>query len=543
MTMTNSFPKRMENYIRASFPCIAVQTAEEPRVMADILAVAKRLGERAVYTWSCIDGLQRVNPTTKDFKDTQDLGATLSLLLEYLRKGAKELEASRIIDVRRNDSMPAMNNAMIVLRDPHTWPFERDPLLARGLRDVLAVAPLAGTTIIVTAPRFSPHPTIERMVTVLDYSLPDPKDLRLICEETAKSAKEGGADSPTLKGSDDVVRALGGLSTTEAEHALALSVVETGGFDAPVIYREKVAAVKRSGLLELIEADPRGLEAIGGLDILKGWILKRREAFSQRAADFGLPSPKGIMLIGVPGTGKSLASKAIGTALGCPTLKLDIGSMFNSLVGESEERIRDALKLAEAVSPCVLFLDEIDKGLAGASGGGGGDSGVTKRVFGTIITWMQERSRPVFIVASANDVTNLPPELLRKGRFDELFALDLPGLRDRTAIYGIQLKKYGRDPSKFDLQRCASSSELFTGSEIEAVIIEALYTAFDANREPTTEDLVSHAQALVPLAKTASEQIAAIRQWAQTRARFASTPDEEVPGIATAGRRRISNAN
>jgi SpoVK/Ycf46/Vps4 family AAA+-type ATPase len=306
-----------------------------------------------------------------------------------------------------------------------------------------------------------------------------------------------------------------------------LSVIEKGDFDPVVIYREKTKAVKKSGLLDIAEADPRGLDAIGGLDALKSWIKRRRRVWSDEARAFGLPQPKGILLIGVPGTGKSLSAKSIGTALGVPTLRLDVGSLFNSLVGESEARTRDALKLAEALAPCVLWIDEIDKGLAGSGGSGGGDSGVTKRVFGSIISWMQERRRSVFMVATANDVTGLPPELLRKGRFDEIFAVDLPSHEERVAILAIHLKGRQRDPKKFDLEAIADVTDTFTGSEIEACLDEGLFAAFDEGGELETSHLLAAAGSIVPLAVTAKEQIEGIRAWAKSRARFASTrPDE-----------------
>jgi SpoVK/Ycf46/Vps4 family AAA+-type ATPase len=226
--------------------------------------------------------------------------------------------------------------------------------------------------------------------------------------------------------------------------------------------------------------------------------------------------------VGVPGTGKSLCAKCIGTALNVPTLRLDIGSLFNSLVGEREARTRDALKLAEALAPCVLWVDEIDKGLAGSQGGSG-DSGVTKRVFGSIISWMQERKRSVFLVATANDVTGLPPEFLRKGRFDEIFAVDLPSESERKAILTIQLKARKRDPKKFDLDAICALSNTFTGSEIEATLDEALFRAFDQNKQLETQHLLDSTKEIVPLAVTAKEQIENIRAWARSRARFAST--------------------
>jgi SpoVK/Ycf46/Vps4 family AAA+-type ATPase len=281
---------------------------------------------------------------------------------------------------------------------------------------------------------------------------------------------------------------------------------------------------------------------VGGLDGLKTWIGKRRRAYGAEAAAYGLPTPKGILLVGIPGTGKSLCAKAVGTALGVPTLRLDVGALFQSLVGESEARTRDALQLAEAMAPCVLFVDEIDKGLAGtASGGGAGDSGVARRVLGSILTWMQDRpaDRPVFVVATANQVDGLPPELLRKGRFDELFAVDLPTPAEREAIFRIHLGRRKRDPADYDLARLAEATPDYTGSEIEAIVVEALYHAFDLGREITTEDLLAAARAVVPLAVTAKDTIEAVRRWGATRARAASTRPATYHASAGPGARQL----
>jgi len=494
----------LSNYFQAAFPAVAIQTTEEARACADVVAAAKEL-KRNVVTWSATEGMIDVTAGAQTIPDTEDLMAAC-------RK-------------RRE-------NTIWVLRDPHTWPFDRDPVLLRAFRDFIAEAPGGGSSVVILAPEFRPHPTIEKMIVVLDFELPTPTDLKRIAEGIAESAGK------TIAASDDVIRALSGLTTTEAENALALSVVEQGTFDASVIYREKVKAVKKSGLLDIVDPDPRGLDAVGGLDALKTWIGRRKRVWSPEAEQFGLPQPKGLLLVGVPGTGKSLSAKAIGIALGVPTLRLDIGALFNSLVGESEARTRDALKLAEALAPCVLWVDEIDKGLAGSSGTGAGDSGVTRRVFGSIISWMQERRRSVFLIATANDVTTLPPELLRKGRFDEIFAVDLPAPREREAIFSIHLSKRARKPDAFDLTRLVAVTDTFTGSEIEATLDEALFRAFDAGRELTTDDLIDSAREIVPLARTAKEQIESIRAWAQTRARFASSKPtaEPAPSRKLSGR-------
>lgn len=502
--------KRLTNYMRALYPGLAINTTEEPRAQADVIATAKALG-RAVFTWSVTEGMRQVLPEVKVLDDTQDLVAACRVREE---------------------------NAVYVLRDVQTWPFDREPVLARAVRDLLAWAPGAGTCVVFIGPSLTPHPTWEKMVVPMDYTLPTPEDLGKVATAIADSAGK----KYTPKDSDGVTRALSGLTTPEAENALSLCMMEAGKFEPTVIYREKVQAVKRGGLLEVIDPDARGLAAIGGLEALKAWVLKRQRAYTPEAQKYGLPLPKGILLVGVPGTGKSLSAKCIGTAMGVPTIKLDVGALFNSLVGESEARTRQALALADSMAPCVLWTDEVDKGLAGANGSGNTGNEVTRRVFGTIINWMQDRKKPVFVVATANQVEGLPPEFLRKGRFDELFALDLPSATERAAILEIHLRLRKRNPEAFGaLGPVVKATEGYTGSEIETVVTEAMFNAFDdGGREFTAQDLLVAAKAMTPLSVTAKETIDSIRQWARTRARFASAPEDTQPAQPEAGRRRLN---
>ncbi|HSN68796.1 MAG TPA: AAA family ATPase, partial [Thermoanaerobaculia bacterium] len=270
---------------------------------------------------------------------------------------------------------------------------------------------------------------------------------------------------------------------------------------------------------------PGGLDAVGGLDVLKSWLTSRRAAFTARARAYGLPAPKGAMLVGVPGCGKSLTAKAIATAWGMPLLRLDLGALKSKWVGESEGNIRKALKVAETVSPCVVWLDEIEKALGGASQGAA-DGGVSSDALGVILSWMQDRAGSVFVIATANDVSALPPELLRKGRFDEMFFVDLPNASERKAILSAALKANGRDGKVEITAGCIAAMSDFTGAEIAAIVPDALFAAFaDGEREITTADLIDAANTVVPLAKTASEKITKVREWAKGRARPASTPE------------------
>jgi SpoVK/Ycf46/Vps4 family AAA+-type ATPase len=258
------------------------------------------------------------------------------------------------------------------------------------------------------------------------------------------------------------------------------------------------------------------------MEILKDWLVKRRSAFSSRARDFGLPLPKGILLIGVPGTGKSLTAKAVGALWGMPLLRLDVGKIFGGLVGSSEENIRTVIKTAEAVAPAILWIDELEKGFSGTGSSGQTDGGTTSRVFASFITWLQEKQSPVFVIATANNVHQLPPELLRKGRFDEIFFCDLPDREDRRQIIDIHIRKKKRDPGQFDMDKLIEATVDYSGAEIEQAIIAALYDAFDTGNDLSSDGLLNTLKDIVPLAITMREMIDSMREWARTRARPAS---------------------
>src|ERR1039457_2139638 len=294
--------------------------------------------------------------------------------------------------------------------------------------------------------------------------------------------ESAGIQSMEQEARDKAIDAASGLTTIEAENAFALSVVESKGLNPEIVAREKAQAVKKNGLLEIVETT-ESLESIGGLDLLKSWLVQRKDAFSKRAGEYGLPTPKGLLLLGIPGTGKSLTAKATSKIFGMPLLKLDAGRIFAGLVGQSESNLRSVIQTAEAIAPVVLWIDEADKAFAGSKSSGSTDGGTSARVFGSFISWMQEKKSPVFVVATANDVSQLPPEMLRKGRFDELIFVDLPNQNEREAIWGIQIRKYGRNPSDFDLVQLARVTEGLTGSETGSVFADSLFLVFDSDRE------------------------------------------------------------
>ena len=326
-------------------------------------------------------------------------------------------------------------------------------------------------------------------------------------------------------GRDRLIQAALGLTWSEAENVFAKIIVTDGRLtadDVHAVFAEKQQIIRKSGLLEFYDNSER-MENVGGLDVLKEWLRKRVRAFGDEARAFGLPEPKGILLVGVQGCGKSLVARSVANAWRLPLLRLDVGRLFASLVGSSEENLRQAIRVAESISPVVLWVDEIEKGFSGVGSSNVSDAGTAARVFGSFITWLQEKQKPVFVIATANDVSQLPPELVRKGRFDEIFFVDLPSAQERVDIWRIHLIKRNRDPGQFDLGVLAMASEGLSGSEIEQAVIAGLYEAFDRGRPLEMSDLLDVLQETVPLSRMMDDQIEGLRAWARQRARAASS--------------------
>ena len=490
---------KLTNYIRAGYAGIYLVSHEESRVEAELKAIAETLNYR-LHAWSTTEGLV----------DTSD---------GSIRAATDPLEALQVVG-----ELP--ENSIILLRDLHMFLQDNNPVLTRALKDALAVGKTKGKCLIVLGCRQVLPPELEREFTLLDFSLPDKSALGIVLDGICQSAK-----LKPIKGDerDQILDAASGLTCTEAENAFALSVVASKAVIPLNVATEKAQTVKRNGLLELVDCK-EGLSDIGGLDVLKDWLLKRRDAFSAKATAYGLPSPKGLLIVGIPGTGKSLTAKATASVFGRPLLKLDAGKLYGSLVGQSEQNLRTVIQTAEAIAPCCLWVDEIEKGLSGSKSSGSTDGGTSARVLGSLLSWLQEKRSQVFVVATANDVTQLPPELLRKGRLDEMFFVDLPNQQERETIWGIQIRKHGRKPEKFDIGALAMGSEGFTGAEIEQSVIDSLYASFAEGREPGMLDISRALSEPVPLSKLMSEQIAGLRKWAQGRCRMATSPVRETRG-------------
>ncbi len=415
--------------------------------------------------------------------------------------------------------------AIFVLKDFHAH-LDR-PEVVRAMRDAVGSLKQSFKTLVILSPVLSIPRELEKDVTVIDVPLPDAAEVGAILDGIIRSVRNDPRVSvdagPELR--ERIVKAALGLTANEAENVFAKAVVHGRRLDEsdlPLILAEKKQILRKMGMLEYYDNE-EGIDEVGGLDELKRWLRTRSSAFSERARAFGLPEPKGLLLLGVQGCGKSLTAKAIASQWKLPLLRLDVGSLFGSFIGSSEENLRKAIRIAESLSPCVLWLDEIEKGFSGVGGGGHSDGGTSARVFGGFLTWLQEKRKPVFVVATSNKIEDLPPELLRKGRFDEIFFVDLPDGPERETIFAIHLRKKRRDPAAFDLRRLAGLAEGFSGAEIEAALVEAMYEAFAASREVTSGDVEAALRGTVPLSRTSSESISRLRSWAADRARPASS--------------------
>ena len=488
--------QQITNYIKAGYAGLYLISHEEARVEAELKAIATEL-EHQLFAWSITEGLiDTAKGTTRECNDPMEVLNAVTELPE---------------------------DSILLLRDFHQFFDDPNPVLIRRLKDQLRESRSSGKTLVVLGCRLNLPPELEREFTVIDIALPGFEELNAVLKGITESTEQPMPKSEIVS---DLVDAARGMTTTEAENAFALSVVESGELNAALIAREKAQAVKKNGLLELI-GSKETLEDIGGLDLLKDWLLKRKEAFSPRAREYGLPMPKGLLILGIPGTGKSLTAKATAAVLGVPLLKLDAGRIFAGLVGQSESNLRSVIQTAEAIAPVVLWIDELEKGFSGSRSSGATDGGTSSRVFGGFISWMQEKTAPVFVVATANDISQLPPEMLRKGRFDELFFVDLPNREEREIIWNIQVAKHGRDTRQFDLAQLSKSTDGLTGAEIEQVFIDAMYRAFAEEEEPSDFTIGEVLVDFVPLSKLMAEQITGLRQWAKGRARNATTQPSE----------------
>ncbi|MBO7499987.1 MAG: AAA family ATPase [Fibrobacterales bacterium] len=493
--------------IDANVPVVQVCTYEWERLRKYCIDAAARGGKR-FFVWDCLKG-------RKEWHPAEGKEGKYGLPDENVDSG-------EIIDWFADENQKEL---VLLLEDFH--PQLEDHLILRRLRECVRIKPGLRKTLVVQTLSFSTVKDLEKEVPILELPLPGKEDLGKILKFAIDKLPYDNKPrdmSPTF---DEIVDASIGLSSSEAEWTYRKIIADKGRLletEIGQIVEAKEAVIKKSGILEYFHPES-SLNNIGGLENLKEWLKNRGKAFSQDAKKYGLPTPKGLLMLGIPGCGKSLTAKTIANEWNFPLLKFDLGKVFAGIVGESESNIRKALSLAETIAPSILWIDEIEKGLSGL--GGNGDSGTSSRVFGTLLTWMQEKKAEVFVIATANDIEKLPPELLRKGRFDEIFFVDLPSESEREEIFKIHIERMDREVGKFDLTALAKKSIGFSGAEIEEAVKEALFAAYGKDREPEQEDVERAIQGTWPLSRTMQESISKLRKWAAARAKLASAPNTE----------------
>lgn len=491
--MANHVEGRIEVHLRAHFPLLYLQTHEEERALASLLRVREAISAKKdidLYVWSATRGLcdregKEVAPLT--------VGDPVQAL-EHVFKGPAE--------------------AIYVFLDMHR---HFTPVIVRLIRDAVWTVKHTRKSLVFVGASASIPEDLSADATLFLYPPPDMAEMERLVDEVAVAE---GQPSPDGLIRDTLARALLGLTRREAERVMRRGIGKRGALDAGCaagVLDEKEQAVRKDGILEFCR--PRvSFADVGGLEPLKNWFTRRRQAFDPAGLRFGLRPPRGVVLAGVPGCGKSLTAKALAADWDVPLLRLDLGKVYGSLLGESEDRLRRALATAEAVSPCVLWIDELEKAFSGL--GNARDSGVARRVFGTFLTWLEDRTAPVFVAATANDIQYLPPEFTRKGRFDEIFFVDLPSAQERASIFQLHLARRGRNPAGFDLAALAEAAKGYSGAEIEAAVVDGLYRAFGDGVRPLAEaDIHAALGSTVPLSKSRAADIARLHAWAAANAR------------------------
>lgn len=482
----------LDALIRSRSSLVFVQTLEETRLLHH-LGDHCRESNLCLYAWNAAEGLVCVThlcepPPLK----------SLAEALAYARKDIPE--------------------GVVVVLDAQTH--LKEPVIERLLKEIAEDGRGKTRTVLLVGDHLEVPADLRRVAAWYTPPLPDTETIREIYyEEVYKWLREDRSRKFMKPGEmeDKLVRHLAGLNEEDVRHLLAQSIRDDGRLtleDLKRILAFKRDTAGKDGLIEF-SIETRGFDQVGGLDNLRRWLELRRAAFTGEHTDFEVDAPRGALLLGVQGSGKSLAAKAVAGTWHVPLMRLDFGNLYSKWIGESEHNLKEALRQAEAMAPCVLWIDEIEKGVA--HDGGEADGGVSRRILGTLLTWMAERSARVFLVATANDVSRLPPELLRKGRFDEIFFVDLPGLEVRRDIFAIHLGKRKLDPRFFDLARLARASEGYSGAEIEQAVVDGMYRALGAHETPRTEHLLEELAATRPLSVVMAEKIAALRAWAAGR--------------------------
>ena len=515
------FLDKLKNYIYASYPALWVTTHEEARICAEVFntfvlkhnkAQLKTDSPFRIFEWDSVLGLfERLEgDKTKQYQQTDD--------------------PAKLFDTIKAEAVKGNSTNIFILKDFHLQfdkPLKRIEYI-RGFKNLLQFLKAHANMVLFTSPIVKIPIELTKDIQLIDYSLPDAEAIAEQLEFIHESANADKKGKEKLDLPEDIkeqaVEAAKGMTDAEVESAYSLAIVENKGFNRgfiKTVFGEKIHHIKKSGMLTYLETDVN-FEKVGGLDVVKDWVNMRRDSYTKRARDFKLPFPKGVGLAGVPGTGKTLISKAIANELGFPLFQLDIGSLFSKYVGDTESNTRELIKTIESIGHCVIQIDEVEKYMNTGATSGSGDSGTSSRSFGTILTWLGERNSPAFLICTSNNHLILPPAFTRKGRFDEWFWVDLPGHEEKEQIFGVVIKKYERDPGKFDVAKLAKAANQFSGAEIDSVVTDAMFRAFSENKDLNESHILIETQRITPHARMHEKEIDNMRAAADGKLRLAT---------------------
>lgn len=499
--------EEFELLIKSNQRLIQINSYERERVYSMIDEIASELNADW-YRWDANQGLWVFDKDEGKFVENKPELLQPGAILDYILK--LELDEKK-------------NPPIFLLLDFHPYlDLDKYPIIIEQFRDLVSILHPIMPFVVLNQPIKKIPDELVKEMSLFELELPTVEDLKVVFKQIIEKYN---LEKSKYVEDDRIFEALLGLTIMEARLAFSKAIVEFGKLtlkEVPFLVQQKGALLKKKGFLEYIDIK-ENMSDVGGLDLLKDWLKRRSQGFSKGAKEFGVTPPRGALLLGVPGCGKSLSAKAIASEWQMPLLRFDVGKVFSQYIGASESNIREALSIAEALSPCILWIDEIEKGFSGVSSSDQTDSGVTARIFGTFLTWMQEKTKPVFVIMTANRVQAIPPELMRKGRLDEIFFVDLPTEEERKEIYQIHIKSKGRNLNKFELDKIVENSKDFTGAEIKESIEEGLYIAYSDGKTFDTTHILKAIGETKPLIKTMGDQLEELRTWAIHRTRFASS--------------------
>lgn len=515
---TDKFKNEFSNLLRSRYPLFYITTNEERRLVQFLDHYCRVKGYEC-YLWNCYEGLIHLSTGEEAANSNEELKENPLAILDYIISEAKTYEKKKTSVKELKDK--GTNGVIFVLLDYFRF-IGDNPDIERRFKAIANLNAIVCT--IITGPHYQSTEVLQNLIPVIDFPFANAKEIKHALYDVVRGAEKRIPDlaKKTKKMEEELINSVHGLSLMEAQTALSKSLVAHHDWDIPSILGEKKQIISKSGMLDYFDK-PVSMDDVGGLKNLVNWIKNRKTSFSKEAEEYGLKKPRGLLTIGMPGCGKSLVCKAISSTWGMPLLRLDFGRLFGSLVGDSEKNAREAIKLAEAVAPSILWIDEIEKAISGVASSGRSDGGTTSRVLSTFLTWMQEKTSSVFVVATANDHESIPPEFLRAGRFDEIFFVDLPNRDEREEVFSVLLRIRNINNSSINISLLAERSETYSGAEIEKAIDNAMLVGFADNKRPIdTDDILRSLGEFKTLFKMRESDFEGLREWADERCRKAN---------------------